>query len=164
MRSSSYYLGLFLADSIIYSISNVLLVAFVSFLNLGIFSENAIYLWLILTVLGFPLITLAYLFGFIFDNPETAFKWVFWLALMTYVIPLILITKDVSFLAEDIRNVLSDIFQVLSPFIAFSCALTEIGTVNHHASVMGRIYKYLCYQIIQFVVFISIAILTLAKN
>ena len=75
--------------------------AFVSFLNLGIFSENALYLWLILTALGLPLITLAYLFGFAFENPETAFKWVFWFALMTYVIPLILITKDVSFLPED---------------------------------------------------------------
>lgn len=106
MRSSAYYIGLFLADYIIYSISNFLLVGFVFILDLGIFSENAGNLFLILMVLGFPYITLAYLFGFVFDNPESAFKWVFYFALMTYAIPLILI----NFMPKDMMPTLKLVF------------------------------------------------------
>lgn len=90
MRSSSYYIGLLMADYIIYSISNILLVSFVFFLDLGIFTENAWNLYIIISVLGFPYITLAYLLGFLFENPETAYKWVFWFAMTLYVAPIIL--------------------------------------------------------------------------
>ena len=66
IRSSAYYIGIFLADYVIYSISTILLFGFVFVLDLGIFTENAVNLFLILAVNGFPYITLAYLFGFLF--------------------------------------------------------------------------------------------------
>lgn len=143
MRSSSYYIGLFLADYIIYSISNFLLVIFVYILDLGIFTEHAGSLLLILAVLGFPYITLAYLFGFVFDNPETAFKWVFWFALMTYAFPLIIL----GFSPDDAKSTVKTVFMVLSPFMSFSDALSEIAKPVS-TSVFSRITKYLGYQMI----------------
>jgi len=144
MRSSSYYIGLFLADFIIYSISNFLLVGFVFVLDLGIFTENAGNLFLILTVLGFPYISLAYLFGFVFDNPETAFKWVFWFALLTYIAPLLL---TANYMPKDVRDILTTVFKVSSPFISFNDALSEIGK-QEATSVFSRITSYLGYNMI----------------
>jgi hypothetical protein len=123
MRSSAYYIGLFLADFIIYSISNILLVGFVFALDLGVFTKNAGNLLLILTVLGFPYITLAYLLGFGFKDPEAAFKWVFWIALMTYLIPIILMG---SYMPKDWIPTLEVIFKVLSPFLCFQDALSQM--------------------------------------
>jgi len=143
MRSSSYYIGLFLADYIIFSISNVLLIGFMFMLDLGVFTENAGNLFLILAVLGFPYITLSYLFGFVFENPETAFKWVFWFALMTYAMPIIIL----SFLSKDDQPTVKTVFEILSPFMCFSGALSEIAKPLK-TSVFSRITKYLIYQMI----------------
>ena len=113
MRFSAYYIGLFLADFLIYSISNFLLVAVVYAMDVSTFTNNSANLLLILTVLGFPYITISYLFGFFFSNPETAFKWVFWFALIIYAIPLILLG---SYMPKDLVPQFRIVFQVLSPF------------------------------------------------
>jgi hypothetical protein len=145
MRSSSYYIGLFLADFLIYSIGNILLVGFVFVLDLGVFTENAGNLLIILTVLGFPYITLAYLFGFLFENDETAFKWVFWMALATYLIPVLLEGK---YMPKGLVSIFTLVFRVSSPFISFNDALSEIGKTLEITSVFSRITNYLCYQMI----------------
>jgi hypothetical protein len=142
MRSSAYYIGLFLSDFVIYSISNFLLVGFVFVLDLGVFTENAGNLFLILTILGFPYIALAYLMGFLFKEPETAFKWVFWIALATYVIPIILMG---SFMPKSLIPTLEIVFKVSSPFLCFQDALSQLAKTLETTSVFHRIRIYLAY-------------------
>ena len=75
MRSSSYIVGKFLADLIIYSISNILLVISVFVLQLDQFSKHAGIMFLILTIFGFPYIILGYNLGYFFSDPATALKY-----------------------------------------------------------------------------------------
>jgi hypothetical protein len=142
IRSSAYYIGIFMADYVIYSISSFLLFGFVFVLDLGVFTENAGNLLLILAASGLPYITMAYLFGFIFDNSETAFKWVFWLSLFTYAIPQILMG---DYMPVDVVSILKIVFKASSPLLCFSYALSEIGKPDQSTSVFSRISIYLCF-------------------
>jgi hypothetical protein len=94
-RSSSYYLGMFLADFLIYEISVITLVILVLILDITIIIDDGGlgYVFLALTVFGFPFIALSYAIGYIFKNPETGYKFAIIFGLLTYAIPLVLSIK-----------------------------------------------------------------------
>lgn len=120
MRVSAYYIGMFLADFIIFSLSNVLLVAFVFVLDLGIFTANAGNLFFILTVLGFPYITLGYLMGFMFQDTKTAYRCAFWVALLIYAVPLILTGH---YMPKSWIGTIKTVCAIASPFYSLQEAL-----------------------------------------
>jgi hypothetical protein len=83
---------MFLADFLIFEISVITLVLLVLILNITIITENGNigYVFLALTVFGFPFIALSYAIGFIFKDPETGYKFAIIFGMLTYAIPLIL--------------------------------------------------------------------------
>ena len=113
MRSSSYIVGKFLADLIIYSISNILLVISVFVLQLDQFSKHAGIMFLILTIFGFPYIILGYNLGYFFDDPETAFKYSPLISLLVYAIPSLF---SLPIIPDAIRILLAKFFDIISPF------------------------------------------------
>lgn len=76
IRSISYYVGLFLADFLLYGITISILMLMSKLLGLGAFNEHAGAIYGILMCFGYPLITFVYLGSFLFSKNETAFKYI----------------------------------------------------------------------------------------
>jgi hypothetical protein len=86
MRSSSYFIGLFLSDIIIYAIPQIMLFVCVYILQIdAIVNCISVFVATIL-IFGFPFITLAYVISFMFDKAETAFKWTIGVYMLQYLI------------------------------------------------------------------------------
>lgn len=75
MSSFSYWIGMFLADIILYLIPITLLIIFSFILSIKQFSDNAGALYLIFVLFGMPFIAMIYLTGFMFSKSEAAFKY-----------------------------------------------------------------------------------------
>jgi hypothetical protein len=75
MSSHAYYVGIFCADMILFTIpcSLVVIVAFI--FNIASFTENAGSILLELVVFGLSYMQFNYLFGFMFSKVEAAFKY-----------------------------------------------------------------------------------------
>lgn len=74
MMSSSYYLGLLMADLVIFAITCILLVVLSNIFALKEFNEHVYEILPVLLIFGLPFIALNQLIGFLFDNSESAFK------------------------------------------------------------------------------------------
>jgi hypothetical protein len=75
MNSFSYWVGMFLADIILYIIPISLLIIMSFILSIKEFSDNAGLLFLAFVIFGYPYITSIYLSGFLFSKTESAFKY-----------------------------------------------------------------------------------------
>lgn len=69
--------------------------------------DNAGWLLLVLEWFGPTFICLSYSSSFIFDNPDTGYKYSILVGIMIYGIPYVL---TLGFMPEGIRNVLTNIF------------------------------------------------------
>ena len=76
IRPFSYYVGLLLADWIIFGIAISVLMLLAQLFDFKTFNEHGAAMWGMLTLFGFPYITTAYLRSFLFSKNETAFKYV----------------------------------------------------------------------------------------
>ena len=71
----SYYLGMFLADMLLFCAPIALLMLMSYFLSIEAFYQNAGMIFLSLMTFGFPFISLIYCSSFFFTKSETAFKY-----------------------------------------------------------------------------------------
>lgn len=124
-RSASYYFGIFLADFIIFEISVVLIVLMALILNIDIITKDGAlgFVFLCLTVFGFPFITLSYAIGYILKNPETGYKFAICFGMATYSIPLILSIPITSWWPSE---TLSNVFGAIIPWISLNNSLKYI--------------------------------------
>ena len=76
-RPLAYYLGMFMADIVLFCVPISLLILMSYFLSIKAFYESAGVIFLSLMVFGVPYIALIYLSGFLFSKSETAFKYSF---------------------------------------------------------------------------------------
>lgn len=97
-RSTSYYLGIFLADFLIFEISAILIILLAFILNIEIITIHGrwMYMFMSLTLFGFPFISLSYAIGYIFKNPETGYKYSMIFGTVTYAFPLLSISFGAS--------------------------------------------------------------------
>lgn len=116
-RSTSYYLGIFLADFLIFEITVISIILLAYVLNLTLVTDVGGYVFLVMSVFGFPFIVLSYSIGYIFKNPETGYKFGILFGLLTYSVPLAI----GSFVPS-----LSNIFAVIVPWISLNNSLKSI--------------------------------------
>lgn len=77
IRSSSYWLGIFFAEWILYSLPITALTLVTHVLQIKTFVENAGIIYLTFLIFGLPFISLMYVISFVFDKMETAGKYGF---------------------------------------------------------------------------------------
>ena len=118
-RSTSYYLGMFLADLLIFEISVVCIILLTVILNITIITQdgNWFYMGLCMSVFGLPFIALSYAIGYIIKDPETGYKFAIIFGMTTYGLPLIITIWVPS---------LSDVFEVIIPWISLNTSLHSI--------------------------------------
>lgn len=121
-RSTSYYLGIFLADFLIFEISVVLIILMALILNITIVTKDGAlgFVFLSLTVFGFPFIALSYAIGYIFKDPETGYKFAIIFGLLTYAIPLVL---TLDFTSDWPSKTLKNVFGAIIPWISLNNSL-----------------------------------------
>ena len=112
-----------LADMIIFSMSNLLLVAMVFILQLETFMNNAGWMFLVLEWFGPAFICLSYAVGYVFKNPETGYKYSIILGALIYAIPYVL---TLSFMPEPFRSFFTTFFEVIIPFLSLNNSLLEV--------------------------------------
>lgn len=163
MRSSSYYLGIFLADFLIFMSSNVLIVISVYVLGLKRFTEEgkAFLLFEILLFFGLPYITLTYNIGFLFTKPETAFKFSILLSLLYYALPTMLLQIWLAppTVTQGTHDTVATIINIISPFNTLNSGIQYL--VDDTLTVSDKYVKILVcnfYFIMQFMVFLGLAI------
>jgi hypothetical protein len=75
ISSFSYYLGLFLADLIIFTVPTILIFILSYVLQVETFTENAVANIVCIMTFGITYIPLAYIASFIFTKADSAFKY-----------------------------------------------------------------------------------------
>jgi len=85
MRPYAYYIGMCLADLVLFTIPIGLLMLVSLIMSIDAFYKEGGKMFLLLELFGFPFITLIYLSGFLFSGSEKAFKYsfLFLLGIMT---------------------------------------------------------------------------------
>jgi len=116
-RSTSYYLGIFLADFLIFEITVISIIILVFVLNLTLVTKVGGYVFLCMTFFGFPFIALSYAIGYIFKNPETGYKFGIFFGMLTYSVPL-----GIEMLVPSLSNV----FSAIVPWISLNNSLKSI--------------------------------------
>jgi hypothetical protein len=116
-RSTSYYLGIFLADFLIFEITVISIIVLAFVLNLTLVTNVGGYVFLCMTFFGFPFIALSYAIGYIFKNPETGYKFCLLFGMLTYTIPLGI---------ESLVPSLSNVFAAIVPWISLNNSLKSI--------------------------------------
>ena len=147
-RSSSYYMGVFLGDYLIFSISSLSILILILALNITVLKEGLGWIFLAISVFGLPFIALSYTIGYIFKDPETGYKFSIIFGLLTYAIPYVLtIQFTTNWPSEGIKNVTG----VIIPWISLNNSLTYIiiptdDEKKHSAFI--RIAPTLLYEIL----------------
>lgn len=74
ISSHAYYMGIFLADMVLFVIPCALIVVVAFIFNITLFTDNAGKIFLALVIFGLSFMQLNYLIGFLFTKVESAFK------------------------------------------------------------------------------------------
>ena len=88
---------------------------------------RAIILFFILAFFGMPFISLTYVIGFLFTNPETAFKWAPGICMIIYTIPTATLALVNAFVAKDspFIDVTTVFLNLISPYTNLSSSMTN---------------------------------------
>jgi len=146
MRSSSYYIGFLLGDLIVFAIPQILLIIMVFVLQLTQFQEHMVAFFGTVFIYAFSFISMIYVFNFVFDKAESAFKYVILLVLIVYAVPQ-LVTIGAG---PPVQYAMDAIF----PPHAFSSNMGQILSTG----VNWEIYMRMGFMIVQCFVFMTIAI------
>ena len=89
---------------------------------------RAIILFFILAFFGMPFISLTYVIGFLFTNPETAFKWAPGICMLIYSIPTIILALVKFSVAPDspVINVTNVVLNLISPYTNLSSSMANL--------------------------------------
>ena len=155
MRSSSYYIGMFLADIVIYIIPQILLLIMVYVLDLGEVKTRIAPFFVTVVLFAPPFISLIYCFGFIFEKAESAFKYTILLFMLVYIIPL-LIGSLVNTTA--LTNALVVIFPTSTLFTNVQDVMNTNPNAQNEIVYNSAIFLRWIYFFGQTIIFLGIAI------
>ena len=112
--------------------SNVLIIVSIYLLEMENFTKEgrAIILFFILAFFGMPFISLTYVIGFLFTNPETAFKWTPGICMIIYAIPSLTMTLMEFYGSNsplsNLIGVVSVVLNLISPYTNLSSSMTNL--------------------------------------
>jgi len=114
MRPVSYFIGIWLGDTVIFIVPSAILILCSWVLKMEGFTEVAGWIFLDLVIFSFPFIALNYLVGFMFTKAETAFKYQVLPMLIVWFFPEIAI----NFFSSSTQETATKIFGAISPVLS----------------------------------------------
>ena len=88
MRSSSYYIGLLLADIVIFMIPQIILAILFFVLKVDVIQNNFWMFWGSMFAFGWALISFIYMLNFMFNQSEHSFKYTVTAIIAIHLVPL----------------------------------------------------------------------------
>lgn len=129
MRSIPYFLGLSVADYLIYIVPSALFVVLVKILNIQAFEESAGYFFISLMTFGVGFINLSNLIGFTFKDANSAFKYAnYWMIGLGFGVPYgtTILQGIFNLTSKDSMIIIQRVCLAISPFTGLFSSLRMI--------------------------------------
>jgi hypothetical protein len=153
MRSSSYFIGFLIGDLLVFVIPQLLLIIMVFVLQLTQFQDHMVAFFTSVFVFSLPFISMIYVFSFMFDKAESAFKYVVLLVLIQYALPSL---ATINVTAPSVGYAMDALF----PSHCFNSNMSQILSTG----VNWEIYMRLAFMFGQCAFFMALSIMIDTRN